>query len=161
MLSTRAFAAALPKENPPKRQTATSQTCAQLFPPVGRAAIGSASWKFCYEIENLMTGVVLSPWLVVTCIWGNARKPFRRWKKVPRCGTPVLSSGFPLTRSSTRYAPTRAFRKYLTALACRNSLFSTTNCDVQISATLSNLVIYFSRHDYAGIVLSSVNSFPP
>src|SRR5213076_1937926 len=52
----------------PEKPTATSQTCAQLFPPVGRAAIGSTSWRFCYEIENLMTGVVLPRWLVVTCI---------------------------------------------------------------------------------------------
>ena len=57
------------EENPPKRQTATSRTCGRLLPPVGRAAIGSASWKFCYGIENPMPGVVFPRSLAVTCAW--------------------------------------------------------------------------------------------
>ena len=37
--STRAFAAALSEENPPKRQTGRRGTCAPHLPPVGRAAL--------------------------------------------------------------------------------------------------------------------------
>src|ERR1017187_2507773 len=77
---------------------------------------GSASWKSCCRKSTV------SPRLPgVTCTWECGKKRLKHWKKDTECGTPILFSGSPFMRSSTRCAQTRAFKECSTALVFRDS----------------------------------------